>query len=297
MRQRRSLPTARRQPEPDPPPPPSRWTKLRVRFGRLNGGLQTVLLLVAGVFIALAVFLVYDSFEDARAPRPLTQREINAAVARALASATPKPSDASQAFQIIRPSLTRVQALVADGDDKPGVSLGAGVVIDDAGDILSSLHIAQEATRVRVTFADGTESDATVVIRQRENDLMVLKPDIIPDDLMPATLASAAMLQEGDEVFAVGNPFGISNSLSAGVVSGLGRNYKSPKGGEDLRNLIQFDAAVNPGNSGGPLVNRDGEVIGIVTALLNPTEQDVFIGIGFAVPIETAAGALGTPPD
>ena len=92
---------------------------------------------------------------------------------------------------------------------------------------------------------------------------------------------------------AVGHPFGIVNSLSAGVISGLRRNHLWPETGRTLTNLIQFDAAVNPGNSGGPLVNRDGEVVGIVTALLNPTEQEFFVGIGFAVPIETAAGAVG----
>ena len=109
-------------------------------------------------------------------------------------------------------------------------------------------------------------------------------------------MAGSGSLHVGDEVFPVGNPFGVSNSLTAGVVSGLGRSYKSPETGETLSNLIQFDAAVNPGNSGGPLLNRDGEVVGIVTGLLNPTQDDFFIGIGFAVPIETAAGALGPPP-
>jgi len=97
-------------------------------------------------------------------------------------------------------------------------------------------------------------------------------------------------------VFVVGNPFGIRNSLSAGVVSGLNRNFKSPKTGATLSNLIQFDAAANPGNSGGPLLNRDGEVVGIVTALYNPTDQEVFVGIAFAVPIDAAGGAMGSPP-
>ena len=103
-------------------------------------------------------------------------------------------------------------------------------------------------------------------------------------------------MRVGEKVLAVGNPFGISNSLTAGVVSGLNRTFASPKTGEKLTNLIQFDAAVNPGNSGGPLLNRDGEVVGIVAALLNPTEQDFFIGIGFAISIDTAGGALGSPP-
>ncbi len=106
---------------------------------------------------------------------------------------------------------------------------------------------------------------------------------------MSATLRSTADLNVGDPVVAVGFPFGIGPSASAGVVSGLPREYRSPEGKRILTNLIQFDAAANPGNSGGPLVTMDGEVVGIVTAILNPTEQRVFVGIGFAVPIENAA--------
>jgi serine protease DegQ len=123
-----------------------------------------------------------------------------------------------------------------------------------------------------------------------------LRPQVTPDDLVPATLTASESLQVGDEVFAVGNPFGIHNSLTSGVVSRLGWNYKSLKSGITLSNLIMFDAAVNPGNSGGPLLNRDGEVVGVVTGLLNPTEQDVFIGIGFAVPLGTATSGIGEPP-
>jgi S1-C subfamily serine protease len=97
-------------------------------------------------------------------------------------------------------------------------------------------------------------------------------------------------------VVAVGFPFGIGPSVSAGVVSGLRREFRSPEGRQMLTNLIQFDAAANPGNSGGPLVTAEGEVVGIVTAILNPTEARTFIGIGFAVPIENAASAVGLPP-
>ena len=294
MRQNRPFPPVRRQPEPEPKPPPSRVEVLRRRLARFCARFQTPLLIAAGMVIALAALLLYDAAKPP--PQRLTQRDINAAVARALASATPKPSYASEAYQVIRPSLVRVQALVSKAEAESEVSLGTGVVIDDSGTILSSLHVVQDAAEVRVTFADGSESEASVILRQRENDLAVLRPSVIPDDLVPATLASSEALRVGDEVFPVGNPFGISNSLSAGVVSGLGRQYKSPKTGDTLTNLIQFDAAVNPGNSGGPLLNRDGEVVGIVTALLNPTEQDVFIGIGFAVTIETASAALGSPP-
>jgi S1-C subfamily serine protease len=109
-------------------------------------------------------------------------------------------------------------------------------------------------------------------------------------------MRSTADLAPGDRVVAVGFPFGIGPSVTAGVVSGLRREFTSREGKRVLTNLIQFDAAVNPGNSGGPLVNIEGEVIGIVTAILNPTDQRFFVGIGFAVPIENAAAAAGVPP-
>ena len=109
-------------------------------------------------------------------------------------------------------------------------------------------------------------------------------------------MRSTGDLAPGDHVVAVGFPFGIGPSVSAGVVSGLKRQFKSPDGQQMLTNLIQFDAAANPGNSGGPLVTMEGEVVGIVTAILNPTSARTFIGIGFAVPIENAAAAAGLPP-
>lgn len=246
------------------------------------------------MLVALAAFVLYDATRPP--PQHLTQRDINNAVARALASATPKPSYASHVYEIIRPSLVQVNAFKSGAERNTSGALGTGVVIDDSGTILTSLHIVRDAVEVRVVFADGSESEATVVVSQPENDLAVLRPSLIPDDLVPATLTTSDTLHVGDDVVAVGNPFGISNSLSAGVVSGLGRQYRAPKSGDRLTNLIQFDAAVNPGNSGGPLLNRDGEVVGIVTGLVNPTEQDVFIGIGFAVTMETAAAAAGSPP-
>jgi serine protease DegQ len=183
--------------------------------------------------------------------------------------------------------------------DKSGETeeaVGTGVVIEDTGKILTALHVVAGAKHIGVIFADGTESDADVVGSQPENDIAVLQAKTLPDDLMPATLRpSLRGLRPGDEVMAVGYPFGVGPSLSAGVISGFGRSYAS-KGEHPMTNLIQFDAAANPGNSGGPLINDDGEVIGIVTAILNPTEQAFFVGIGFAVPIENAASGVGISP-
>ncbi|KTT21813.1 S1C family serine protease, partial [Pseudacidovorax intermedius] len=158
------------------------------------------------------------------------------------------------------------------------------------------LHVVAGAEKIKVTFFDGLESVATVTSVQPENDLAVLQAQKIPDDLMAASMRSTADLRPGDQVAAVGFPFGIGPSVSSGVVSGLKRSFQSPEGRQELSNLIQFDAAANPGNSGGPLINMDGEVLGIVTAILNPTHQRTFIGIGFAVPIENAASAVGSPP-
>jgi S1-C subfamily serine protease len=170
------------------------------------------------------------------------------------------------------------------------------VVIVDNGTILTNLHVVRNAERVKVVFADGLESDATVTGTRPEHDLAVLQAKTTPDDLFPATLRSTEDLKLGDQVAAVGFPFGIGPSVTVGVVSGLRREFRSPQGQRVLTNLIQFDAAVNPGSSGGPLVNAQGEVVGIVTAILNPTEQGFFVGIAFAVPIENAAAAVGIPP-
>jgi serine protease DegQ len=182
-----------------------------------------------------------------------------------------------------------------DEREKGAISVGSGVVIDDKGTILTNWHVADSAPRLKVTFYNGMVADADVVGAQPQDDLAVIRARHIPDDLKPATLVSTGGLRPGDEVVAVGFPFAIGPSVSHGVVSGLKREWDFPDG-RRMTNLIQFDAAANPGNSGGPLVNRNGEVLGIVTGILNPTEQHVFIGIGFAVPIENAARAAGMSP-
>ena len=181
-------------------------------------------------------------------------------------------------------------------DGEPGPSVGSGVVIVDQGIILTNLHVVVGAKRLTVTFYDGHESEAELVGAHPENDLAVIRAKTLPDDLPAATMGSAHRLKPGDEVVAVGFPFGIGPSVSAGVVSGLNREFRSPQGRRLLTNLIQFDAAANPGNSGGPLVTMDGEVVGIVTAILNPSRARTFIGIAFAATIEAAGSAVGIPP-
>lgn len=246
----------------------------------------------------------------------LTQKDIDASVRRSLEK-EPLPSAYAKAHAAIAPSVVRVEGEEGPDDTPPALipvpgrqkkkpvdsdpqqnhhATGTGVVIVDNGTILTNLHVVAGSRRLKVTFADGSESEAQLVGVQPENDLAVLRARSIPDDLVAATMRSTADLAPGDEVIAVGYPFGIGPSVSGGVVSGLKREFRSPQGARKLTNLIQFDAAANPGNSGGPLVTMDGSVVGIVTAILNPSEQRTFIGIGFAVPIENAAAAAGMPP-
>lgn len=229
-------------------------------------------------------------------PRVLTQKDIDAAVLKTLET-QPLPSAAARAAEAIAPSVVRVTGYGPGKDGKEEQrSVGSGVVIVDKGIILTNLHVVQGAPIIRVEFSDGLETTATVTGVQAENDLAVLQAHKIPDDLIAATMRSTGDLMPGDQVVAVGFPFGIGPSTSAGVISGLGRSFRSPEGQQEMKNLIQFDAAVNPGNSGGPLVTMDGQVVGIVTAIYNPSHQRTFIGIGFAVPIENAASAVGLPP-
>jgi len=183
-----------------------------------------------------------------------------------------------------------------DRDEREERGIGTGVVIMDNGTILTNLHVVHGAKRIQVIFADGLEAEADVIALRPEHDLAVLRARKIPDDLKAATMRSTHDLRPGDRVTAIGFPFGIGPSVSHGVVSGLKREFRSPEGQRILTNLIQFDAAANPGNSGGPLVTDDGEVVGIVTAIYNPTEERFFVGIGFAVPIENAAQGAGMPP-
>ena len=288
---------------------------------------------VAAVLASLAIIggwrLLYPL------PAALTQWDIDNAVNYTLDHTAPAPADTTIAAAIIAPSVVRVDGYLspehaaeiakteaaearknahgktpppaapkppstaqADDKDHPD-STGSGVVIDEKGDIMTNLHVIRTTDRWVVTFADGSKSDAQVVTVEPENDLAVIHASKTPDEIKPATLASTRDLHPGDMVVATGFPFGIGPSVSSGVVSGLKREFDDPdrkdEGGK-MTNLIQFDAAVNPGNSGGPLVNRDGEVVGIVTAIYNPTGQRVFAGMAFAVPIENAARGVGINP-
>jgi S1-C subfamily serine protease len=211
-------------------------------------------------------------------------------------TATSRPTATTRAdpdsvvvYKKILPSLVFIETHTI-GDDG---ALGSGVIINEQGQILTALHVVRNATAIDVTFSDGTRSTAQVVGTDPEHDIALLESEDGPQLIVPAVLGGGVRV--GDEAFPVGNPFGFVGSISAGVISGLDRTITREDGSGDLTGLIQFDAAVNPGSSGGPLLDRNGQVIGIVTALANPSGRNTFIGIGFAVPIQTASSAAGGP--
>jgi S1-C subfamily serine protease len=251
-------------------------------------------LVAAGV--ALAVVLAALAFIRSNdRPSTLTPEQISSTISSEVANgvdaALNVPPPGETVFRTIQPSVVFISA-APDGAGPDEAASGAGVVVDANGQILTARHVVQGATSIEVTFSDGTKSAATIVSEQPDNDIAVLKPAQLPGILVPAVLGGG--VQIGDDVYATGHPFGFADSLSAGVVSGLDRTVPIAEG-QTLKGLIQFDAAVNPGNSGGPLLNRAGQVVGIVTALANPADEKFFVGLGFAVPIGTAGGAAGAP--
>jgi len=290
-----TVPAALRDAESAAPGSGSGPAPLRLRLRRMSFTDPRLLWAAIGLLsLLLAATLSLSLRPGARA---LTQDDIDAAVLHTLEN-TALPSPAARAAAMIQPSVVRVMGYrkAKKGGEDVEHGVGTGVVIVDKGVILTNLHVVQSADTIKVLFADGLEATASITGAQPENDLAVLQAHKIPDDLIPATMRSTHDLAPGDQVVAVGFPFGIGPSYSAGVISGLKRVFRSPEGKQQLNNLIQFDAAANPGNSGGPLVTMDGEVVGIVTAILNPTPARTFLGIAFAVPIENAAAAVGLHP-
>lgn len=262
-------------PEPAPEQPRRRWNTPELRRRVLIGAVAVWAVAITGV-----VLLGDD--DGAQAP------------ARAAPSAAPSPSDAplsvAEVYQTLLPSVVRIETTGGTGSGKTMAesSTGTGVIVNANGTILTALHVVDGAKQIKIGYPDGTSTTAMVAAADSKQDIAMLTPAKLPETVVPAVLGGGAAV--GDDVVAIGNPLGLTATTTSGVVSGLDRVMSRESGG-DLGGLIQFDAAVNPGSSGGPLLNDRGQVIGIVVALANPTDAGTFIGIGFAVPIGAALGA------
>lgn len=194
---------------------------------------------------------------------------------------TPTPSatlTTTEVYQRVGPSVVVIRA---------GQALGSGVIAAEDGTILTAHHVVKDAKEITLTFSDGTRTKAAIASANPRLDIATLKPEKLPEIVVPATLGGSVAV--GAPVVAIGNPLGLVHSVSTGVVSGLNRSTEDG----DLRGLIQFDASVNPGSSGGPLLDAQGLVIGIVVSIADPGGDEAFAGIAFAVPIGAALGNEG----
>ena len=256
--------------------------------------LRRMLPVIAVVISAFLAVTLYNLLFPA--PVPPGQKEIDDSVRQAIASTTPPPPYSAEVYETILPSLVFIQTQREDAQEER-FGVGSGVVVNVDGDVLTALHVVTDAAEIDLHFADGSQSMAQIIAAEPENDIAVLRPHQPPEWIIPAVLGNSGAMRVGDEAFAVGNPLGLVASLSAGVISGFDRSVPVEDGARRLEGLIQFDTAVNPGSSGGPLLDQQGHVVGIVTALANPSEQNFFVGVGFAVPIGTALAAGGGGPE
>ncbi len=232
--------------------------------------------LLAGGAAAVVVLLVVVAVLATR----LASGTPAARVAPPRPSPTPTSLTVPDIYQRVAPSVV----LVRTGHD-----LGSGIIVADNGTILTANHVITGGGTVTVTFADGTTADATVAGANPKLDVAELIPAKLPQVVVPATVGGGAGV--GASVVAIGNPLGLTDSVSAGVISGLSRTADTSNG--KFSGLIQFDASVNPGSSGGPLLDTRGLVIGIVLSIATPDGEDAFAGIGFAEPIGAALGGAG----
>ncbi|OGD60435.1 hypothetical protein A3K78_09160 [Candidatus Bathyarchaeota archaeon RBG_13_52_12] len=197
---------------------------------------------------------------------------------------TPPPSDSLliDLYNKTRDSVVMIVVTLSTG-----AAEGSGFIYDSTGRIITNNHVVEDATSIDVTFIDGTIVKATLVGRDPYSDLAVIDVDAPASLIKPLKLGKSSLLKVGESVIAIGNPYGLANTLTSGIVSAVGRQMDST-GNYPIVDVIQTDAAINPGNSGGPLLNLDGEVVGITTAI--PTETSR--GIGFAVPSDTISREL-----
>jgi S1-C subfamily serine protease len=196
-------------------------------------------------------------------------------------------------YRQVGPGVVNIMSVVIEQDflfnPIPREGAGSGSIIDNAGHILTNYHVIRDSTTLEVTLSDGSKLSARFVGADPDNDLAVIKIDAPKGSLTGIPMGDSSKLQVGQKVLAIGNPFGLGQTLTTGIISSLGRSIRS-EAGVLIHDVIQTDAAINPGNSGGPLLDSTGKIIGINSAIISPTGASV--GIGFAIPVKTAKRIL-----
>src|SRR6184192_4624455 len=269
------------QPAPSSPPPATPPPK-RFRRGLLAAVAALAIAGGAGSG-ALAATLVDHS-------TPATTAATTANSTSSTATSTQASTTAEAVYKQVSPGVVTITAVVNSGRGS-GQATGSGIVLDTNGNILTNSHVIAGAQQIQVTSSDGRTVNATLVGSNSSADLAVIRVSVAASTLHPVTLGNSDSAQVGDTVYAIGSPFGLSGSLSQGIVSSLKQSGRTSNG-SNLSGLIQTDAAINPGNSGGALVNTQGEVIGINSSIESPVDGNV--GVGFAIPINQVKQVLSS---
>ena len=265
------------QPVPPAPPFPHRPAR-SMAVAMLAAGL------VAGSIGGGAVGALIASHRPTASPS-----SSNATVAAGVAAPAPSPGSFAAIYQQTKDGVVTITTSVSGGGARSfSQAEGSGIVVDKQGDILTNAHVVDSATQVQVTFSDGHTATAQVKGVDQSADLAVVQ---VPasDQLHPLTAGNSDALQVGDTALAIGSPFGLQGSFTAGIISGLNRSSTAPTG-RALTGMIQTDAPINPGNSGGALLDARGQLIGINDSIQSPVEGNV--GVGFAIPINRAETLL-----
>src|SRR6266851_1603388 len=207
----------------------------------------------------------------------------NATAASAVAAPAPSPGSFAAIYQQTAPGVVMISTEIARGGARSfSQAEGSGIVVNKDGDILTNAHVVAGATQIQVTFNDGHTATGQVKGVDQSADLAVVKVSVSPDQLHPLAIGDSDTLQVGDTALAIGAPFGLQGSFTAGIISGLNRGTTAPNG-RALTGMIQTDAPINPGNSGGALLDGRGQLIGVNDSIQSPIEGNV--GVGFAIPI------------
>src|SRR3990170_175998 len=267
---------------------------------KLITGLAALAVGLTGAALAIAAVQLWPEGGDGGAPRTATPATTDPSGRSSDTDSSGKLAldsgclSAADIYEQVRPAVVEITSTSSGrtpfGPQAQG--MGSGIVIDDQGTILTNEHVISGADSLEVKLADGATLPAQVLGSDPGDDLAAIRVEAAGPDLTPASLGDSEALRVGDPVLAIGNPFSLEGTLTEGIVSATGRTFSPNGSSRPIRDMIQTDTPVNPGNSGGPLIDCHGKVVGVNTLIENPTGDNVNVGIAFAVPSAAARASL-----
>jgi S1-C subfamily serine protease len=241
--------------------------------------------IVGGLLGVVIVLIAYSIFLNPPSKVPIIDEISDSTKNSVIAQDQTRQLTLIEIFEKSESGVVRINVKRPDNDPRGPGGIGSGFVYDRNGHIITNEHVVQNSAKLVITFLDGRSFHANIVGKDLYTDLAVIKVNASSDALFPLVVGDSSKLKVGEQIAAIGNPFGLSGSMTSGIVSQLGRLLPSQDRGFQIPDMIQTDAAINPGNSGGPLLNMRGEVVGINTAI--QSESGEFAGVGFAIPSRT----------